>query len=654
VLPLYRAYVGLALTLLFCLACGLDLFAQTSQGSAYSMYGSTTQNSCNCFTLTPGASYQAGTVWNKVNLDLHQSFDYQFKINLGCINGDGGADGLAFALQSTDAGVGAYGMDLGLKGIQPSFAVTVDTYQNTEYGDPSYDHLAFQANGDMNHLDAANNLAGPVQALAGSSSIKDCNWHILEVKWEASDSTLSAYIDGSLRLSKQIDIVNRIFSGNSLVYWGLSAGTGGSYNIQQVCTVLQANPYINPAQEFCENHTIAIEDSTPNPGFMESYYWSFGDGTTSTLANPPPHLYPNPGTYLVIEAVEDSAGCTDTSKNNMIIGTYPVPKFSISSTCDSEFIPIQNLSTDSVGTISTWNWSLSNGTTYTDSIPNFTGLVPGNYRLTLSAISAQNCPSLQSYATSFSVYPIPTVAFQADTACAGTPVILTGASTNTVPITQWYWKVDSLPLQSGNTFQYTFASGGNYNAFLWALSPTGCSSDTVTQVIQIQQSYAYAGQDTLVALGYSIQLHATGGVSYLWSPAATLSNPDSADPIATPTDSTTYTVVAYTPLGCTSSASVVVKVFKGPAIYVPSAFTPNGDGVNDLLKVIAPGIRQLQYFRIFDRWGKQVYYSTQLQEGWDGTINGKPVPSGTYVWIIRGMTLQGNILSKQGTTVLIR
>jgi gliding motility-associated-like protein len=653
VLPLYRIPVGLTLTLLFFLGCHHDLSAQTSQGNAYSINGTASQNSCNCFTVTPGTSYQAGAVWNKVNLDLHQSFDFQFRINLGCINGGGGADGMAFALQTTDAGVGADGKDLGLLGIQPSLAVSIDTYQNPEYGDPAYDHLAFQANGDMNHLDAANNMAGPVQALAGSASIKDCTWHILEIVWVASDSTLSAYIDGSLRLSMQKDIIDRVFLGNSLVYWGFSAGTGGSYNVQQFCTVLQANPYLNPAQEFCENHYIAIQDSSPNPGWMQSYYWSFGDGTTSTAQNPGSHLY-KPGIYQLIEAIQDSAGCTDTSKTNLIIGTYPVPKFTVASSCDSEFIPIQNQSTDSVGTISTWNWTLSNGTTYTDSIPNLGFLAPGTYNLSLSATSVQNCPSLSTYQTSFSVYPIPTVGFQADTVCAGTTFSLTGLENNAVPISQWYWKLDSLPLDSGQTVQYNISQGGNYNTYLWAISPTGCSSDTVTQVIEIQQSYAFAGNDTLVALGYSTQLQATGGVTYLWSPAATLSNPNIANPVATPTDSTTYTVIAYTPIGCASTATVVVKVFKGPAIYVPGAFTPNGDGINDILKAIAPGIRQLQYFRVFDRWGKQVYYSTQLQAGWDGTINGQPVPPGTYVWVIQGITLQGNILTKQGTTVLIR
>jgi gliding motility-associated-like protein len=603
--------------------------------------------------MTPATAYQAGTIWNKDGLDLSQSFDYQFKINLGCISGDGGADGIAFALQSSDGGVGTYGMDLGLKGIQPSLAISVDTYQNPEYGDPSYDHLAFQANGDMNHLDIANNLAGPVPVLPGGASIKDCNWHTLEVKWDATDSTLTAYIDGVATLSKQMDMVDRFFSGNSKVYWGFSGGTGGSVNVQQFCTVLDANPYLDPTQEFCENHYITIQDSSPNAGFIQSYFWSFGDGTTSTTQNPSPHLYA-PGVYQLQEAIQTLDGCTDTSKTNLIIGTYPVPDFSITSTCDSEFIPIQNLSTDSVGKISTWNWTLSNGSTYKDSIPNLTGLPAGNYTMTLSAISAQNCPSLSPYQSSFSVYPIPSVTFTPDTVCAGSMFSLSGKPTNSVPIIQWYWKIDSLPTETGQTASFTINQGGDYNASLWATAGSGCSSDTAQGVVEVQQSHANAGNDTLVALGYSVQLHATGGVTYIWTPASTLSNPDTADPIATPTDSTTYTVTAFTTIGCASSASIVVKVFKGPAIYVPTEFTPNGDGINDLLKVVAPGISHLTYFRIFDRWGKQVYFSTLLQQGWDGTINGHPVPSGTYVWMIQGISLYGTTLSKQGTTLLIR
>ena len=91
-----------------------------------------------------------------------------------------------------------------------------------------------------------------------------------------------------------------------------------------------------------------------------------------------------------------------------------------------------------------------------------------------------------------------------------------------------------------------------------------------------------------------------------------------------------------------------------PDILVPSGFTPNGDGKNDILKPIPVGITELQYFRIYNRWGQLLFSTSQQGIGWDGMYNGIPQGSGTYVFVTQGKDIYGKTVFRKGTAVLIR
>lgn len=641
-----------SVTIVLSLSYAPEAIAQTAQTNPYVMHGSAVQNSCNCYTLTPQELFQGGAVWNKNEIDLSQSFDYHFNVFLGCQTGLAGADGIAFVLQPVSTSAGSNGGGLGFQGIVPSLGVTIDTWQNSEDDDPPYDHIAFQANGDLDHADT-NNLAGPVQALANNPSIKDCAWHVLEVKWDAPSTTLTAYMDGVFRLSLTRDIVDSIFGGNGLVYWGFTASTGGDDNLQQFCTSLNAGHSSPSNQTYCERVPITFTDSSTSFGTIVKWYWNFGDGDTSMMQDPPPHVYPVPGVYTVTQNVLSNDGClSDTNKTILTIGSYPIASFTVGNACTDQPLPLVNDSYDTVGRFGTWTWTVSNGQTFSDSLPSIIFSQTGNYTLSLSTVSAEGCAS-NTFTAPLVVSSSPQVTFNQDSACLGAPLVLSGTSLSTVPLRQWYWLLGAVP-DSGQTITRVFTQEGAFNTSLWAVSPQGCLSDTVTRTVSIQASHAYAGNDTAVALGYPIQLQASGGATYVWSPATGLSDPDIADPVALISQDTRYTLTAYTSAGCASSAAILIKVFKGPAIYVPSAFTPNGDGINDVLKIVAPGIKQLNYFRVFDRWGREVYHSTDLQATWDGTASGHPVPSGTYVWMVMGIDLTGKPLTEQGTVLLLR
>ena len=95
-------------------------------------------------------------------------------------------------------------------------------------------------------------------------------------------------------------------------------------------------------------------------------------------------------------------------------------------------------------------------------------------------------------------------------------------------------------------------------------------------------------------------------------------------------------------------------MFKGPAFYIPSAFTPNGDGRNDVFHFVAIGMTQIHFFRVYSRFGQLVYDSSDPHQGWDGSVNGKQQATGTYVWMIEGKDYMGNLVARKGTVTLIR
>ena len=192
----------------------------------------------------------------------------------------------------------------------------------------------------------------------------------------------------------------------------------------------------------------------------------------------------------------------------------------------------------------------------------------------------------------------------------------------------------------------------------------GCASLTTAQVhIDVTppvkvKTFPY---DTIGYPGDHFQILATTSDPdaniFVWSPSTGLSNTNIANPIVTVGPiggDITYQVIASTIAGCKGEAYVHVKVYTGPDIYVPTGFTPNGDGRNDRFTPFPVGIKSLNYFRVYNRWGQMVFSTSALHAGWDGTFGGKEQASGSYVWMAEGVSNQGKKITKKGVVTLIR
>lgn len=177
-----------------------------------------------------------------------------------------------------------------------------------------------------------------------------------------------------------------------------------------------------------------------------------------------------------------------------------------------------------------------------------------------------------------------------------------------------------------------------------------------TMFLFVAKIKANAGpRDTSVVLDQPLQLYATGSINYAWTPTTWLDNPNIYNPIALPRNDIEYVVRVSNNAGCFALDSIRVHVFKiKPDLLVPNAFTPNGDGNNDIFVPIPIGMKYVDIFRVYNRWGQMLYSGTGNGSGWDGKFAGRKQEAATYVWYAEGVDYLNNRLKRKGSVILIR
>jgi gliding motility-associated-like protein len=625
--------------------------------SQYILNGAATQNSCNCYTLTLPQFTQAGSVWNSNKINLNNPFDFSFNVFLGCLDADG-ADGIVFMLQPISTSIGSTGEGMGFSGITPSIGISLDTWQNLNLNDPTYDHISIQANGNTAH---GADLAGPVQVSEISNNIEDCQWHVLRISWDPATQRLMGYFDNHLRVEAQVNLVATIFNNDPNVYWGFSAATGGATNLQQFCTALNPDFSTDAAGNgVCFGSPVTFTDHSVSFAPIQSWYWDFADGSTSTLRYPPPHVYNAPGIYQVKMVITGLDGCiSDTLKKNVTIGTKPVANFQVFDTCAGQPPRVNDLSTNAVGTINQWTWLVDGIVVSNAQQPVFSNLTAGPHQIKLVVKSVIGCESDAATKT-FNLEQTPAISISAANGCINQPISFFGTQTdNLTTVTQWNWNFGDGGSSTQQNPVHPFSTSGNKSVQLQVTASNGCSSSQTT-AIKIAYIDAIAMNDTLVFANTAFNLY-TGYAgdfnnvpSFLWSPPTGLDNPGIRNPATTLQNDISYTITITTPEGCTDKDTVNIRVVKGSAIYVPTGFTPNGDGKNDILRAIYVAVKKVDYFRIYNRWGQLIFSTNSLSGGWDGTINGVKQQTGTYVWMLKAEDLIGKTYEMKGVFTLIR
>jgi gliding motility-associated-like protein len=254
------------------------------------------------------------------------------------------------------------------------------------------------------------------------------------------------------------------------------------------------------------------------------------------------------------------------------------------------------------------------------------------------------------------------------TVTVGSPTALPAASSPTYCLND---AAIALTAIGNNLLWYPTATGGTGVAV--APTPSTAAAGTVTYYVSQTNAFCESSRTGVtvtvnalppvsispvtgsLCVGSSVTLNATGAATYQWSPATGLSDAASSNPVATLKTDVLYTVTGTDKNGCINTAQVSLKPSIACLGYkIPDAFTPNGDGHNDLFRVATDDVPQSFHMMIFNRYGGKVFETSDVQAGWNGSMGSSPAMSGAYVYTIVIKTSTGTTIEKKGTVLVIR
>ena len=398
----------------------------------------------------------------------------------------------------------------------------------------------------------------------------------------------------------------------------------------------------NPVVVAGSNATICFGDTTQlNAIGGLNYSWSPAVGLSNTsISNP----IANPtitSTYTV--TTSDSNNCIGSASVIVTVNPLPNANAGVDDTICLSFSAQLN-----AGGGLNYSWSPS---VYLDNSfianPNCTPLADITY--TVTVVDANNCVALDSVI--ISVLPPPVFNAWGDTTICELQTIEINASGGTT----YSWQ-PTVGLSNPND-SATFVSPSITTVYSVIINDNVCdASDTLQVTVTIiPLPDAFAGPDVSVIAGESYNIDADASGNFNWSPPEGLSCIECEDPVATPLETTTYTITAINDFGCKAEDSMVISVTCSDNIlYIPNVFSPNGNGKNDLFKVRSSGIRELNFLRVYDRWGELVFESADQNIGWDGTYRGKLLPPAVYVFYLKAVCGDGFIIERQGNVTLVR
>ncbi len=433
-----------------------------------------------------------------------------------------------------------------------------------------------------------------------------------------------------------------------------------------------------PLDTLCDSVTTIFRDSTillgtapwriePNDRILSSVWQVLGDPSAgATDVDSFQYTFDSSGVYTVILTNKSLFGCEDADSLSVAILQTPTLILPDDVVClgNPKTLDIEN---DTVAA----NWVWTDSSTILNprtSNPTFFIVDTTTYYVSFTDTSG-NCPNMDTV----TIRPIENLNARVEPdidICLGDTLQLRAAS-----------NLDNTGSARFSTFVWTLTPPGSYIDDTTIESPrvaptdrteykvvltnpsVGCDPDSGTAVIDVgSPPVVRAGEDKTIIRGETTTIDASSNLfdAYVWTPDQYLDNPNIARPNATPPQTTRfYVTVQDGP--CEAVDSLMVFVLDGcigDIVFVPNAFTPNGDGKNDVLKIFNNYAQEdpdgISVFRIYNRWGEKVYEGTDFTSEWDGTYNGQPVDPGVYVFYIEAICTNGEKGIVKGNVTLLR
>lgn len=412
------------------------------------------------------------------------------------------------------------------------------------------------------------------------------------------------------------------------------------------------------ANAVCPDDTVAF--NVENPIDVDSVVWFFGDGivdSSNTLNVDHKYLANNiPSTYSVTSTfvLYSSNGCelpADTT-----INFYQVEAgfelYNDNGVLDSLFCVDETISlSDTSINADIYDWDFGNGDVSTSASPSFAYSSQGTYVVQQVVENAVwGCVDTVSSFITIEGLPDTGLQLSSDTLCLGET--LTASLTLSNDSSSYHWTPtgetgSSISFDPQNTFTLTLTET-NY---------AGCVS-SLDSLITVIQPYAFNDWDTTIQEGKSAQLPVVlldSSYNFELTPLDGLSCENCSYPIVSPLEDITYNLRIRDNYGCfDDDYSLTVFVIPPSFISMPKSFTPNGDGMNDVIYVKGWYLQELVEFKVFNRWGEMVFSTTNIDEGWDGTFNGQLQKTDIYVYKIKALGVDGNVVHKEGYINLIK
>ena len=390
-------------------------------------------------------------------------------------------------------------------------------------------------------------------------------------------------------------------------------------------------------------------------------FWDFGDGFSlvDSVSMDVNHVYNNINAGGAITAylyyIDTTLDATCKNFQTTVFNVRDViARFNVSGKAGC--MPFAVNFTDQSNNPNTWNWDFGDGSTSNvNNPPSHSFVHPGIYTVTL-AISNNIWGCKDTIKDQVEVYKLPEPkAINNGPVCFEDSVQILASGGKTYlwsPITDFTYvdastKPDPFVTLKTNTSYTVLVTDSN-----------GCVNYTQTDVKVIMPASSNLISDSTVIIGSKVILdsHASsGGYTYSWTPTDHLSCSDCPNPVAEVLDSITYVLLISDTNGCFERRDTIrLRIIKAYAIDLPQVFTPNGDGNNDIVYATGWGIKKLLEFKIFNRWGEMVFESQDMKDGWDGYYKGTLQNNETYVYIVRGESFKGDIISKKGNITLLK
>lgn len=445
---------------------------------------------------------------------------------------------------------------------------------------------------------------------------------------------------------------------NSGAYIVTVTDANGCMNTATTTAVINPLPAISiSGSTVCANQTINLGASGGT-----NYNWTGPNGFSSTLQNPTiPNCTPSmAGTYSVI--VTDANNCSSSSSTVVVINPIPTP----SANNNGPICTGQTFILGATGGV-TYQWNGPNGFTSTGQSPVITPATTGmSGTYTVTAFDNIGCSATAITSAIINPLPNPTISSGKNYGCV--PFCVSFTVSNSTSIQNVQWSVNGGSGANGNTYDQCFSSSGIYTVTADVTDANGCKNSTTYLVDAYPVPVAdfnfspikpIINNDDVTFTDATYNATIQSWNWYFYGNASATSNVQ--NPVFYYPEAGTYpvTLVVKSDKGCIDTLTKIIVIGEDFGIYVPNAFTPNGDGLNDTFFPKGFGIVKYQ-LQIFDRWGERIYETKEFNAGWDGTHHGKGInygkicEDGVYTWLINVTNVFGKAHELKGHVTLIK